>query len=211
MTLYLRHDVHAVAIGEDLALLDLARDAYLCLPGGAVALEPGARDVIRSGAVADALLAGGVLGPEPPAARSAPPPLPTRTLIHQPLSRAVSPRVLAAAVAVPADIRRARRGEGLAAWLALAEARRPLSRDAEAVEAAARQFWTVGAWLPIEGECLVRSAMLVAFLRRMGLSADWVFGVRLWPFAAHCWVQFGEVCLNDDVERLWPYTPLYRR
>lgn len=211
MTLYLRPDVHAVAIGDDLALLDLARDAYLCLPDGAAALEPGAQDAIRPGAVADALQTGGLLGPEPPAARSAPPPLPTRTVIHQPLSRAVSPRVLAAALAVPADIRRARRGEGLAAWLALAEARRPLSRDAEAVAAAARQFWTVGAWLPVEGECLVRSAMLIAFLRRMGLSADWVFGVRLWPFAAHCWVQLGEVCLNDDVERLWPYTPLYRR
>ena len=38
MTLYLRHDVHAVAIGKDLALLDLARDAYLCLPDGAAAL-----------------------------------------------------------------------------------------------------------------------------------------------------------------------------
>lgn len=211
MTLYLRPDVHAVAIGEDLALLDLARDAYLCLPAGAAALEPGAREAIRPGAVADALQAGGLLGPERWAARPAPPPLPTRTLIHQPMSRAVSPRVLAAAVSVPADIRRARRGEGLAAWLALAEARRPLSRDAEAVAVAARQFWTVGAWLPVEGECLVRSAMLVAFLRRMGLSADWVFGVRLWPFAAHCWVQLGEVCLNDDVERLWPYTPLYRR
>lgn len=211
MTLYLRHDVHAVAIGEDLALLDLARDAYLCLPDGAAALEPGVQAAIRPGAVADALQAGGLLGPGPPAAWPDLPPLPVRTLIHQPLSRAVSPRGLAAAVGVPADIRRARRGEGLVAWLALAEARRPLSRDAEAVAAAARQFWAVGAWLPVEGECLVRSAMLVAFLRRMGLSADWVFGVRLWPFAAHCWVQLGELCLNDDVERLWPYTPLYRR
>lgn len=211
MTLYLRPDVHAVAIGDDLALLDLARDAYLCLPDGAPALEPVSRDAIRPGAVADSLRAGGLLGPEPPGVRLVPPPLPTRTLIHQPLSGTLSSRSLAAALAVPGDIRRARRGEGLAPWLALAEARRPLSRDTEAVAAAARQFWTVGAWLPVEGECLVRSAMLVAFLRRMGLSADWVFGVRLWPFAAHCWVQLGEVCLNDDVERLWPYTPLYRR
>lgn len=211
MTLYLQPDVHAVAIGEDLALLDLARDAYLCLPDGAAALGPGAGAAIRPGAVADALQAGGLLGPELLAPRPAPPPLPTRTLIHQPMSRVVLSRGLAAAVSVPADIRRARRGEGLVAWLALAEARRPLSRDAEAVAAAARQFWTVGAWLPVEGECLVRSAMLVAFLRRMGLSADWVFGVRLWPFAAHCWVQLDDVCLNDDVERLWPYTPLYRR
>ena len=50
--------------------------------------------------------------------------------------------------------------------------------------------------------------MLVSYLRRCGLRADWVFAVRLWPFAAHCWVQCGDLCLNDDVERLAPYTPI---
>lgn len=211
MTLFLRHDVHAVAIGDDLALLDLARDAYLCLPEAAAALEAGSRFTIRPGPVADALQSAGLLTPVPTGRRRPPPPLPVRTIIHQSGSGGGPLRAIAAALAVTADIRGARRGDGLSAWLALADTRRPLSDDAEAVVAAARLFWSIGAWLPIEGECLVRSASLIAFLRRRGLAADWVFGVRLWPFAAHCWVQVGDVCLNDDVERLWPYTPLYCR
>ncbi|MFN3668447.1 MAG: lasso peptide biosynthesis B2 protein [Brevundimonas sp.] len=211
MTLYLGPQVHAVAVGEDLALLDLARDAYLCLPGAAAALVAGSCGAIRPGPTARTLEAGGLLRPEASGERRAPPPLPVRTLIHQSRPAAVRPRDIAAALAVPGDVRRARRGDGLGAWLALADARAPLSSDPEAVAAAARLFWEIGPWLPVEGECLVRSAMLVVFLRRRGLAADWVFGVRLWPFAAHCWVQIGDLCLNDDVERLWPYTPLYRR
>lgn len=211
MSLYLRPDVHAVPIGEDLVLLDLARDAYLCLPDGATSLAPGSRIALLPGPLTRTLEEGGLVSLAPPGARSAPPPLPDRTIIHGGGRNRLGVRAIAAALAVPGDIRNARRGEGLAAWLNVAHTASPLSRDGEVVAAAARLFWRLGPWLPVEGECLVRSAMLVAFLRRMGLAADWVFGVRLWPFAAHCWVQTGDLCLNDDVERLWPYTPLYRR
>lgn len=211
MSLFLKPDVHAVAIGADLALLDLARDAYLCLPDAAAALTPEPRFAVLPGPVRETLEQGALLTLDPPCGRRAPPPLPERTIIHSSGRNRPGLRAIAAALAVPRDIRNARKGDGLHAWLAVADAAAPLSPDPEAVAAAARLFWRLGAWLPVEGECLVRSAMLVAFLRRMGLTADWVFGVRLWPFAAHCWVQSGDLCLNDDVERLWPYTPLYCR
>jgi len=211
MTLYLKSNVHAVAIGDDLALLDLSTDAYLCLPDGAGVLPNGSRAAVAAGPEADTLQAAGLLSPTQPPPGCATPPLPTRTCIHLPASHPLGPRVLAAALGVVGDIRKARTQEGLGGYLGLADSSRLLSRDADAVAAVARLFWTMAPWLPIEGECLARSAMLVAFLRRMGLAADWVFGVRLWPFAAHCWVQSGDLCLNDDVERLWAYTPLYRR
>lgn len=56
--------------------------------------------------------------------------------------------------------------------------------------------------------CLQDSLMLVEFLARRGLVPDWVFGVRLAPFAAHCWVQHGSTVLNDYVERVKVYTPI---
>lgn len=209
MTRCLKPDVHAVAIGVDLAVLDIAGDAYLCLPGGAEALTAGGG--IAPGSMAEALGEAGLLRAEPPPLTRTPPPHPARSIIHEPLAGPMGPRALLAAAGVVADLRRARAGQGLAAYLALAETRSELSRDADAVLAAARLFWKLSPWLPVEGECLPRSAMLIAFLRRRGLAADWVFGVRLWPFNAHCWVQAGDVCLNDDVERLWAYTPIYCR
>jgi hypothetical protein len=105
-----------------------------------------------------------------------------------------------------ASVKRARRAGGLAPYISLD--RPPASGDAlDAIEAG-RRFWTLLPYLPIEGECLVRSALLMRFLRAAGLDADWVFGVRLHPFAAHCWVQVNDICLNDDVERLSAYAPI---
>jgi hypothetical protein len=45
-------------------------------------------------------------------------------------------------------------------------------------------------------------------LRILGFDADWIIGVRTWPFMAHCWLQVGAVALDDDVERLAAYTPI---
>jgi hypothetical protein len=211
MTHFLRPDVHAASIGDDLALLDIAGDAYLCLPGGAALLTGGRQRAIAPGPMANALADAGLLAADPPPCIEGPPPAPTRSIIHSPAVRGPGSRALINAVGVVADIRRARAGQGLAPYLRIAEARTELSRDRDATLAAARLFWAMGPWLPLEGECLLRSAMLVSFLRRSELAADWVFGVRLWPFHAHCWVQAGDVCLNDDVERLWAYTPIFRR
>ena len=211
MSLYLRPDVHAAAIGDDLALLDIAGDAYLCLPGAAAILVGGRQMAIAPGPMADTLIAAGLLAPDPPPDTECSPPAPTRSIIHSAAVRGPGLRALFAAAGVVADIHQARAGQGLSPYLRIAEAQTELSRDPEATLAAARLFWAMGPWLPLEGECLLRSAMLVSFLRRSGLAADWVFGVRLWPFNAHCWVQAGDVCLNDDVERLWAYTPIFRR
>lgn len=61
---------------------------------------------------------------------------------------------------------------------------------------------------PAPGKCLLRSFMLLRLLRRHGHDARWVFGVRTWPFRAHCWLQAGDVVLDDDVEALVALTPI---
>lgn len=50
--------------------------------------------------------------------------------------------------------------------------------------------------------CRLHSAALVRFLSLYGERSDWIFGVRLNPFGAHCWVQSGETVLNDALDRV---------
>lgn len=56
--------------------------------------------------------------------------------------------------------------------------------------------------------CLVRSLAVARHLAAAGVNADLVFGVRLRPFAAHCWVQIGRALVNDRVETVRTFTPI---
>lgn len=57
-------------------------------------------------------------------------------------------------------------------------------------------------------ECLYDSLALLEFLARYGIYPDWVFGVQTRPFAAHCWIQHGDIVFNDTVEHVSGYTPI---
>ncbi|HEX8757606.1 MAG TPA: lasso peptide biosynthesis B2 protein [Steroidobacteraceae bacterium] len=56
--------------------------------------------------------------------------------------------------------------------------------------------------------CLLDSLTLLHFLGAEGVYPDWVFGVKTEPFDAHCWVQQGEVLLNDVPDRVRQYSPI---
>lgn len=56
--------------------------------------------------------------------------------------------------------------------------------------------------------CLPRSIALALCLARHDCRANVVLGVRLAPFAAHCWVQSGDRVLNDELEEVLRYTPI---
>ena len=59
---------------------------------------------------------------------------------------------------------------------------------------------------PFDGDCLFRSYWELLFLRRMGVAGvRWVFGVRTYPFMAHCWLQIDAEVLNDDPDALVGY------
>jgi Transglutaminase-like superfamily len=62
--------------------------------------------------------------------------------------------------------------------------------------------------VPIDTVCLLDSVALLDFLARRGLFARLVMGVKLNPFAAHCWVQHQDVILNDAFDRATAYTPI---
>lgn len=63
-------------------------------------------------------------------------------------------------------------------------------------------------WVPIAPKCLWDSLALVRFLARHDLPATLVFGVKLDPFAAHCWVQADGLLLTDSPDRVGAFTPL---
>jgi hypothetical protein len=56
--------------------------------------------------------------------------------------------------------------------------------------------------------CLFDSLALVEFLARYQLYPNWIFGVRLEPWAAHCWIQQGGFAFNENVEQAASYTPI---
>lgn len=72
-------------------------------------------------------------------------------------------------------------------------------------------FHDISPWLfTREDACRFRSIVLIRFLAGYGIAADWVFGVRLAPFGAHCWVEKGETVLNDQADRVREFTPILR-
>lgn len=58
-------------------------------------------------------------------------------------------------------------------------------------------------------QCLPRSIALARLAYSRGLAVDLVIGVRLHPFAAHCWVQSGQWLLNDRLDNTRTFTPIF--
>lgn len=56
--------------------------------------------------------------------------------------------------------------------------------------------------------CLYDSLALIEFLARYRVFPSWIFGIRLEPWAAHCWVQEAGFIFNEDVEEAAGYTPV---
>ncbi|TMN24202.1 lasso peptide biosynthesis B2 protein [Pseudoxanthomonas sp. X-1] len=54
-------------------------------------------------------------------------------------------------------------------------------------------------YVPVDPICLLDSLAMTRFLAKRGLHANIVFGVTSNPFSAHCWVQAGDLALNDTV------------
>ncbi|MDQ8027453.1 MAG: lasso peptide biosynthesis B2 protein [Brevundimonas sp.] len=204
-------DFHMVAVEADIVILDVKGDRYHCLPGLADLLQLEADGVITSpdAALLDELVTAGL------ATRSVPPSQPPAI---PPALREVTPSPSPSR----ADVVRV--GLSLAASTAAFRGRslsQLITRDAAPhtdgdVDEALLARLTGAArrarpWVPFEGECLQRSFQLRALLARWGVATDWVFGVRTWPFGAHCWLQHGDLVIGDRLERVRRYVPIMRR
>lgn len=195
-------------------LLDTQADAYFCVPGGAARLRPTSdlRGLDPDDPEAALRLRAShlVVSGQSPQATAPPPDLPQRALPEWP-GRSLTPNEARRLVAALADLPRYYAGRPLGRILKCAErAGERRGRAAAASEALrlASVFEAAAIWLPIPRKCLIRSFVLLRFLQRSGCRATWVFGVRTWPFGAHCWIQLDDVALDDAPDRLAAYTPI---
>lgn len=208
---FLQSSVHMAWRDDDIVLLNIDTDEYACIVDGGSSILPGPKPGTVS--VPDPTIAldmrrAGLLGQATPLSRRAPPRLPGQALgaldsvailgtLHAGLSgleskMRFSRSSFAELVAPP----RYADKESLRAT--------PMGRAARALTA----FEAVHPWLPNTGECLQRAFMLRFHLQRSRVAADWVFGVRTWPFLAHCWIQIDDTVVGDTVERVRGFTPI---
>jgi hypothetical protein len=85
-------------------------------------------------------------------------------------------------------------------------ARRPF--DMDRARELTTAFRALRASFPRNYLCLYDSLALLEFLARFELYPTWVFGIKLEPWAAHCWVQQGQFVFNEGVEEAAAYTPI---
>lgn len=69
-------------------------------------------------------------------------------------------------------------------------------------------FMRLRAFFPRNYVCLYDSLALIEFLARYDIHPNWVFGIALEPWAAHCWVQHGQFVFNEGVEEAARFTPV---
>ncbi len=202
---WLADGVHAVRIGADLVLLDLNLDDYLCLPEcGDV--EIAGRRAVGSTEALLRLASEDLLHPQDEAQdRPGPPSTPTRRL---PPASPIRPgwRDLLTFGAIWCDA--VRRRPTLLELHRRYTGRRGRRDDPQALAARVEVFRQLLPLAPWTGACLLQAELLLRFLNAADLDADWVFGVRTFPFLAHCWLQIGDDCVSEAPETLSVYRPI---
>lgn len=206
---YICPDVRLAWRDKDIVVLNIGDDAYSCLVDAASVLSvgpiPGAVQT-EDAELLTMLLKAGLLT-ETPTASTLPIPRLTRTLDIPPSRNlALSGAAVVNAIQSTITFRRL----GFAGLIATVQRRNSQARrsDLQAAAMACGAFQAVLPWIPWGGECLQRAFMLHHHLHSSGVRADWVFGVRTWPFLAHCWLQIDDVVVGDTADRVGGFTPI---
>jgi transglutaminase-like putative cysteine protease len=213
MAYRLAPNIHVAEVDGDLVILDAINDDYICISVGArrragivSMLADDLPEELVQALLAEGLLVSAARSDWPdPLARTA-----TADLLpHVP----ASPRVRDLAHLAIATLRTWLwlRRRSPADWFTQLRARPPASEPHPlAIREAARRFRQLRPLVPRSGRCLIQSMLLLHFLRLQGLTASWVFGVRTYPFEAHCWLECNGVVLDDTVEHVGWFTPIAR-
>ncbi|ANC54254.1 MAG: lasso peptide biosynthesis B2 protein [Alphaproteobacteria bacterium] len=204
---HLWEHLHFAVVDEDVIVLDERTDAYSCLPGAGTVIQVRGDLIVAPEPVLEQLRDGGFLGPSGET-RAVAPPAPTRAL---PLPPSPAIDVVATTRFWWSWWREGRNFESrsLASLLATHRRRSPSSSlSEEEVARLTAAFVRLLPWAPGQGACLYRAHLLRTLIRDAGGDVRWVFGVRTWPFSAHCWLQVGDAVLDDEPDRVAVYTPI---
>jgi hypothetical protein len=80
--------------------------------------------------------------------------------------------------------------------------------DVERARELVAVFHALRLLFPVNYLCLYDSLALVEFLASYDVFPTWVFGVKLEPWAAHCWVQEAGITFNEEVEQAATFTAI---
>jgi hypothetical protein len=69
-------------------------------------------------------------------------------------------------------------------------------------------FLRVAQIFPLQMDCLPLATSLRLFLSWLSIDATLVVGVKLRPFAAHCWIEVEEQVVGDTIDRVRDFTPI---
>ncbi len=211
LTAVLHPDVHLAWREHDIVILNIAADSYSCLVGAGPRLTPllGSDGVRLTDPDLYSTLSNAGFFLERPMGPRPEIPAAARTLDLRP-----NPNIaLKGAAALNAALSTAafRRKTFAEAINTVRRRNARTSRpDLLSVSSAVAAFEAVLPWMPWEGECLQRAYVLHSHLHQCGLRADWIFGVRTWPFLAHCWLQIGDIVVGDTVDRVTGFSPILR-
>lgn len=206
--LHLAPGVHVARLGERFVVLDRRADDYSCLVGPAAAALRDLLDERREAQALAPLVDAGLLVRGPGGTPSDPPPLPGQAFETE---ADVTPRPGAVAAALGALAAtslelRVRRFDRICARLE----RQPAGSSSSSAPLAARlaAFDAARRWYPRTPMCLFDGLALARFLRGQGVAARLVFGVRLDPFGAHCWIEHDGLLLRDRLATVQAFTPI---
>lgn len=212
--LQLRPGLSFCFIGDRAVLLDLEADRYFLLAGeplrvvrdAMVGRIDGRRPLIYPQLGPRPILVEGAAGVAPVAID-----MPTHSALEAPQRTGVQ---IGTAELFGAQFRSAAalRIVGLRHSLSRWRATRPSGlrgADDGAAAAVAQSYAAKRALVPLRRSCVPDSLALVRLLWRRGIDADVLFGVRLDPFAAHCWVQQGDQLLSDPLSNVTDFTPVF--
>ena len=213
MRLSLADHVHGAVLDGDLVLLDVEADTYVCLPAGEHSLALSGRALDASpDALARALIEAGLAQPalalDVPVVALTRPRRSARAALDADADLKAAPIAACHLRALVHAVLEARRAERRPFAVRLRRPDAPPSAVTAELLADLAVFRRLIPWLPVDGACLFRSQLLRAYLAALGHGVSWTFGVRTWPFIAHCWLQVEDMALDDEAERLIAFHPI---
>lgn len=174
---------YSARCGDGVVLLDLATDSYSCRYDARESIAPGAGPAL------------------PPSSRWIDPVAENVPIGLSDIAHFVRAYILAI-------IRFYRRPLGSLLGIATrfsSECDESAHEDAQLLAA---RFERMSLFLPFRPTCLLKCFALLHFLRQYGHAADWIIGVQLFPFRAHCWIAIDDQLLAERAHLLEDYVPI---
>ena len=218
------NDTYLAAFGERSVVLDLLRDRYVGLnrrlTGIALAVASARADRADASAAAalETLVREGVVSADSQqgeyVARLPPPQPPTDTYwpsrrfglgLNRVPRQCIS--ALWSLAAVKHSLER-RKFVDTIGWLRRRHSHSGRPRSSISAEELIDAFYAARPWFPVKPICRLDAPALCLHLWRHGYNASLVFGVRIDPFAAHCWAQLDNSALQEPADRLQQFTAI---